>query len=384
MHVRRRLAAAACSLTLAGALTGIATSAHADTGADPTGSSDTFAAQLADVQAGLGDGSNISPQAQAALPLIDSEWSDSANAAIDGSQYTCGSTELFDWLGAQAGPADVMQNLAAYHIFDFAEFDAIYWETDATPQALGPNGEDTTLITNEFRDLKKFWDVDGSKVQLVAMKSDWLTDPAAMSKMIQFVYGVNQATGDYYAPIFIDWVNQMPGGASNPYFTFNLFALNGSSVGVPDKIIVGDGVPEAFDDLGLDMGVRLATAHEYGHIVQNKDGLRATTLTDPAEVSRRLELMADAEGSYFLTHALGEAINAKRVASSARASYDLGDCSFSSTTHHGTPLQREAANEWAAGLANAASPQAVKLTGVQFGQKFDQELPTLVAPDATS
>lgn len=114
--------------------------------------------------------------------------------------------------------------------------------------------------------------------------------------------------------------------------------------------------------------------------MQNKDGLRGTTLTDPAEKSRRLELEADAFGTYFLTHALGEAINAKRVVTAARTSYDVGDCNYASTSHHGTPLQRQASSQWAADLANSEMPQNIKLTGTQFNEKFDAELPTLVAP----
>lgn len=389
MHVYRRLSAAACTLAMTGALTlTVASStvspAHADVTADSATSSSTttdnaVSVQVAQVQALLGN-ATLTPQAQAAAPLVDSEWSDLADSAIDGAQYTCGSTELYDWLDAQSGSSQIMADLSAYHVFDFPEYYALYYASDATPQELGPNGEDTTLINQEFKGLKKFWDIDASKVQLVNMKGSVLDDETKVAQVVQLLYGVDQATADQVAPIFMDWADQMPGGTANPYFSFNLFAFNGSSIGMPDKIVVGDGVPEAFDALGLSMGVRIATAHEYGHIVQNKDGLRATTLTDPAEVSRRLELMADAEGAYYLTSARGEAINAKRVEDTARTMYDLGDCDFASETHHGTPSQRQASIEWAADLANAQSPQGVKMTGSEFGAVFDQELPALVMP----
>ncbi|MCL2543685.1 MAG: hypothetical protein FWE71_14680 [Nocardioidaceae bacterium] len=374
----RRLAVLACAAALGAAgITATAGSAHAD--GSTTGS---LADQLAQVQSLLGDGT-LTPQAQAAGALGDTDWTASEQSAIDGSQYSCGSTELYDWLGQQAGPAQLMSDLSTYHVFDFAQYYATYYGNDSTPQSLGPNGEDTTPIHQEFKSLQKFWDVDGSKVQLVSMKGSILDDESKVAQVVELLYGVDQATADQVAPTFMDWAAQMPGGTDNPYFSFNLFAMNGSSIGQPDKIIVGDGVPDAFDALGLGMGVRIATAHEYGHIVQNKDGLRATTLTDPAEVSRRLELMADAEGSYYLTSAQGAAINDQRVESVARTMYDLGDCNFASTTHHGTPDQREASVEWAAGVANAVRPQSSVMTGVQFGQAFDQELPTLVAPDAS-
>jgi hypothetical protein len=380
MHVRRHLAALACAATAAtglvlGAVPQTAEVAHA-------AASGTLADQVAQVDSLLG-GATLSPKAQAILADADTQWSEFSASAINPADYQCSSTELLDWLGTQAGPADLMQALSKYSIFDYPTLWAINFETDATPQYLGPNGELTTSIGKEVRDLRNFWDFDGSKIQLIGMHGSMLTDHAKMTYLTGALYGVDEATASQVATIFEGWVRQMPGGENNPYFTFNAFAFDGTPYGLPVKIIVGDGVPMGFDALGLDrVAMQQVIGHEYGHQVQFHDGLYDnTTLTGP-EATRRTELMADGFGTYFLVHAKGEAINAKRVVTAARASYDVGDCAFTDPGHHGTPLQRQRTVQWAADLANSARPQGAVLTGTQFGTRFDAVLPTLIAPDA--
>ncbi|MFG2559274.1 hypothetical protein [Streptomyces sp. NPDC048496] len=110
---------------------------------------------------------------------------------------------------------------------------------------------------------------------------------------------------------------------------------------------MGDGILEALKAVGLrDTAPRAILAHEFGHHVQYEDNLFAnTTLTGP-EATRRTELMADAFGTYFLTHSRGEALNTKRVLGSAQSFYEVGDCGFTNPGHHGTPNQRLAASSW--------------------------------------
>jgi hypothetical protein len=380
MAVSHRIAAAVCAVALgvAGITTTVGAPAHATTIADQEAEVDTLLA-----------GATLTPQASAMLADADTQLSEMADGAvaqaIDPAAYTCTSTELYDWLGTKAGSPELMAALSKYRLFSYPQLWTINFETDATPQYLGLTGQLTTPIGKEVRDLRNFWDFDGSKIQLIGMHGSLLTDHAKMTYLTQALYGVDQATADRVATIFEGWVEQMPGGHDNPYFTFNAFAFNGAPYGLPTKIIVGDGVPMGYDALHLDgVAMQQVIGHEYGHQVQFHDGLYTnTTLTGP-EATRRTELMADGFGTYFLVHAKGEAINAKRVVTAARSAYDVGDCQFTNPNHHGTPLQRQRTSQWAADLANAALPQGVKLTGKQFGDKFDAQLPTLVAPDATA
>ena len=92
--------------------------------------------------------------------------------------------------------------------------------------------------------------------------------------------------------------------------------------------------------------------------------------------------MADAFGTYFVTHARGLALNAKRVLQAELTSFEVGDCQFADPGHHGTPLQRLRSATWAANLAAAARPHGVILPSLRFADLFEQKLPEIVAPDA--
>ena len=83
-------------------------------------------------------------------------------------------------------------------------------------------------------------------------------------------------------------------------------------------------------------------AHEFAHHVQFELGVFDTGPTDPAEATRRTELMADAMAAYFGVHKKGLALNKKRVIDALLSFYTVGDCEFADPGHHGTPLQRGA------------------------------------------
>ena len=103
------------------------------------------------------------------------------------------------------------------------------------------------------------------------------------------------------------------------------------------------------------------------------------------EGSRFFELMADAFAGYFLHHPRGMSRQTKNIKDAVQASYNLGDCGFSSNGHHGTPLQRERTTEWAVSLVDEdpAGPGKAKiLTADEFIAKFTEVYTSLVSPDA--
>ena len=103
------------------------------------------------------------------------------------------------------------------------------------------------------------------------------------------------------------------------------------------------------------------------------------------EDSRFVELMADAFAGYFLHHPRGMSRQTKNIKDAVQASYNVGDCGFSSNSHHGTPLQRERTTKWAVSLVDEdpAGPGKAKiLTADEFIAKFTEVYPSLVAPDA--
>jgi hypothetical protein len=92
--------------------------------------------------------------------------------------------------------------------------------------------------------------------------------------------------------------------------------------------------------------------------------------------------MADAMGTYYVTHARGLALNARRVLEAEKTFYEVGDCAFDNPGHHGTPLQRLRASAWGAELAEGEQKQGHILPALVVANRFDRVLPRLVAPDA--
>ena len=92
--------------------------------------------------------------------------------------------------------------------------------------------------------------------------------------------------------------------------------------------------------------------------------------------------MADAFGTYFVTHKRGLALNAARVLEAEQSFFQVGDCNFASANHHGTPNQRLAASRWGWSVAEAAQKQGHVLPSLTLDAQFEAKLPELVAPDA--
>ncbi len=68
----------------------------------------------------------------------------------------------------------------------------------------------------------------------------------------------------------------------------------------------------------------------------------------------------------------------KRVQQFLQVFFNIGDCSFESANHHGTPVQRMAAAQWAYTLANSAQKQGKILSSEEFAKLFDAQLPMLI------
>jgi hypothetical protein len=69
----------------------------------------------------------------------------------------------------------------------------------------------------------------------------------------------------------------------------------------------------------------------------------------------------------------------KRVKEFLQVFFNIGDCSFTSINHHGTPTQRMAAAEFGYQTANNAQKQGHILSSAEFIALFDAQLPTIVS-----
>lgn len=326
---------------------------------------------------------------------IDSELSDALESAINPSDYVCEDAPLTTWLRgslAELGATGVLI-LLSFPILDYVTYDAILNGVESKDSSFGYDGSYTQLLRSQMKDLKKFWDFDGSDIKLFPIHGeDAFSDNERLAETIQVVTGVNDEDALVQAEVtsfLLDLVPTFERGA-HPIFTFNAFAYDPVDEpelvgrGLTKGIAVGDGILHAYEAIGFDKKVapRAILAHEYGHQVQFAESLLASsTLTGP-EATRRYELMADAFGTYYMVHSKGEALNAKRTLADQQTFFNVGDCGYADPGHHGTPNQRFNAAAWAAGIVNSAPNQGHKLGGAALAALFEAKLPELVAPDA--
>ncbi len=325
--------------------------------------------------------------------LVDVPAQDRLREAVDPSE--CGTTLLDDYVdGLFAGMSDEQFAFLVAHqdaLLSVPTYDALFFGTAGDrDHALDSHAHQ---LQNTFRDLKRFWsDIQSDDIQLMAMHGDVLLDAGRVARTLTamsdagVIAPLTPAEAAAEGRTVADFMASQGDFYDNPLWTLNAFAFSGEGdpdpvvAALPDKLVFGDGILAAYDAIGLgDVGPRVIMAHEFGHHVQYELGTFDTGPADPAEATRRTELMADALAAYFGVHKKGLALNKKRVVDALLSFYSVGDCQFSSPGHHGTPLQRQRAAAWGADLAAAAQPKSLVLAAQTVVDRFDAALPQIVA-----
>ncbi|WP_432483167.1 neutral zinc metallopeptidase [Kineococcus esterisolvens] len=330
-------------------------------------------------------------ESAAARTGVQSPVSAVVGRAIDPGEHDCSPTALSVYAeGLLAGlDPQELRFVADSGVLDFPTYDALLFGTDGDP-AYALTSSSRSELERTFRSAQRFWDVPSADVQLMAMHGSVLRDPARLARLLTVLYGLPAAEAREYSAQVVAAVESVPelAGGENPVFTLNAYAFSAQGAtdplvaSLPDKIVFGDGILAFMSSIGLsDVGPRAVLAHEFAHHVQYEDDLFDSPLTGP-EATRRTELMADAFATYFATHKRGAALNAKRVVQAQRSFAEVGDCSFTSPGHHGTPNQRERAAQWGADLAASQREQGHVLPSLQVAERFEAALAELVAPDA--
>lgn len=324
--------------------------------------------------------------ANPALTPTDRQYQAQVRGAIT-PDPTCDSNTLTtQWLRQQL--ADWRPLASTYvnytDMTNLPTYDALVFVNSSENQVFGENGEYTQQLTKTFKDLQRFWNIQSQNIVLGAMHGSMLQDRSKIVRTYKVAYGLSDADAAYYADLVQVALSQFPElrNGKHPIFTFNAFAqspLNIPAVGTtPAKIIMGDGIMEAYTAIGYnDVAPQAILAHEFGHQIQFQLNLFPAGPSTP-EGTRRTELMADAYSAYYLSHARGASMQWKRVQQFLQVFFNIGDCSFSSTGHHGTPTQRMAAAEFGYNVANNAQKQGHILTAQEFTKLFEAQLPAFV------
>ncbi|KQY63966.1 MULTISPECIES: hypothetical protein [unclassified Nocardioides] len=326
------------------------------------------------------------------LGLDATQWTDAISGVINPDDYECTESPFNQWVSAEVGKigqGDLMV-LSLFGVLDFPTYDALIYETDATKQYFGTHGEYNKVLPRDFGTLQDFWDIKSFDIQLLAMHGEMLKDRARVARAATLLLGVEGDEALEFADLVMEILSANPvlDSGEHPIFTLNAFAFTAEGDpdpvvdGVPDKIVMGDGVLTALHEIGMSqVSGRSVLSHEFGHHVQYEKGLFESDLTGP-EATRRTELMADSFGSFSTSHERGLAFSHKKYLEAQRASYEVGDCSFDSDGHHGTPNQRMRAAKWGYEKVQALTNPIRITPSAKLAKQFDRFLPTLVSPDA--
>jgi len=349
------------------------------------------------LQAPVAEGSSASSlNTLNVLSRIDTPWRQALHTAIDPTDYECdGNTDFRLWIQDQIfndiGLPTFLELLNAGAL-DWPTYYSLFLDNDASDDYIGVGGEHTQELAKRHKDNMRFWDVHSADIQLQGMHGAVIADDAKMLPTVKlynaFVYGVSLT--DAEAQTLIDDTQALIEstiGYNHPFLTLNAFAFSAEGIDylgtgeiIPDKIIMGEGIIEALEDIGLgDNAPDYVHAHEFAHHVQFELGALPPVHTP--EATRRAELMADGFAAYYCAHACGATFQTKRILDAYAAAYGVGDCFFASPGHHGTPNQREAATMWGAELANSAKKQGHVMSASVLLDLFEDVLPDLIAPD---
>lgn len=101
------------------------------------------------------------------------------------------------------------------------------------------------------------------------------------------------------------------------------------------------------------------------------------------ESTRKGELMADYLAAYFCAHSKGGVFDdLEGLFQGAAAAFNVGDCSFDSPGHHGTPNQRETAVVLAVDLIASTRDNERILSTAEVVASFNEIYEDIVAADA--
>lgn len=315
---------------------------------------------------------------------------DAVNRAINPDDYECGATPLDAYVDEILGDLDffTIYILILTGALDLPTYDALLYGTEGDPDYALPG--DAKGLNKAFSKSQKFWDVESDDIQLLGMHGEMVVDVERGARLNEVLYSMSPEDAQEMAELTAELVLGDPAleGGDHPIFTLNAFAFSAADetdpflTSIPDKIVMGEGIIEAVEWMGLgSTGAQAILAHEFAHHVQFEEGLFDSDLPDN-EATRRTELMADAYASYFSAHRKGLNLRKDVILQVQESFYNVGDCSFESPGHHGTPNQRLAAAAWGADLAISAQKQGHVLGLDELHALFEAQLPVFLEPDA--
>ena len=301
-------------------------------------------------------------------------------SAVEPSKCTL--TPFDDVLAASV--ASNLDSIGAEWYDLYAEMNFLSTITDDGPQYFGEDGEDTQRVKRIARSLERFWFMP-HEVEVRGQHNSTLDDYDKIVDILMFWYELSIQEANVYAFYFTNFVN-----VESTFLTETpLLSADGFAIALDglfdqnDLIVIGDGIVDLLEQTGIRRGViwNGIMAHEWAHQLQfnNEDNWYPNGAADNVpEATRTTELEADFFTGYYVTHKKGATQNWTRTRQFLELFFNIGDCSFTSDGHHGTPLQRMEAARRGYLLARRVQRNGNILTANQVHKRFLRQLDKIV------
>ncbi|MGA8854211.1 MAG: hypothetical protein WB492_08550, partial [Christiangramia sp.] len=252
---------------------------------------------------------------------------------------------------------------------------------DQGEQYFGAEGDYTKLMVKRERELESFWNME-DEIRVQGQHTATLTDRDVFVQALSqfFTIGgqpIPMPIVNAYADELAAAAEASPNLPENPFFATDGFATYSKT------IVIGDGLVSWMAETGISEDIVWTGifSHEWAHQVQFKnygEWYPEGAAQDPAEATRYTELEADFLAAYFMTHKRGATYNWKRVEEFYELFFQIGDCGFDSSGHHGTPAQRLNAAQLGFEVANSAQKQGQILTADEAHKIFTENIDSLL------
>ncbi|MUH37181.1 hypothetical protein D9O36_15115 [Zobellia amurskyensis] len=266
----------------------------------------------------------------------------------------------------------------------YAEMNFLSTITDDSEQYFGADGEDTQKVKNITKSLERFWFMP-HEIEVRGQHKSTLEDYDKIVDILMFWYERPASEANALAYYFTNFVNvESTFLTETPLIAADGFAIAlDGAFGQNDLIVIGDGIVDLLEQTGIRRNViwNGIMAHEWAHHMQfnNQDKWYPNGAADNApEATRTTELEADFFTGYYVTHKKGGTQNWRRTQQFLELFFNIGDCSFTSDGHHGTPLQRMEAARRGYLLARRIQNKGKVLTANQVHNRFLNQLDKII------
>lgn len=248
---------------------------------------------------------------------------------------------------------------------------------DEREQYFGKNGEYTRLVEKRVRELERFWEMPG-ELEVKGQHNESIEDREKLADVFYKLGmdGYSREMAYEAADEILTLNNLSPNLPESIFFSADGFLSNYRI------IVIGDGLVQIISETGIEQEIVWTgvLAHEWAHQIQlnNEQWHTNSIFETPAENMRHLELEADFFAGYFMTHKRGATYNWKRIEGFFDLFFQLGDCGFQNSSHHGTPLQRMKAAKLGNNLADSTPKKGHILSPEEAHSYFMENLDLVV------